>query len=100
MLQSLNLNRCSEHVGSTFRLYISPDQSLELRLAEARDLGSTPRQEQFSLLFQGSGHLLLQQAIYRVEHAELGQLDLFLVPVGKQPEGFLYQAVFNRLVKA
>lgn len=28
----------------------------------------------------------------------LGRFDLFLVPVGQEADGFLYEAVFNRLL--
>ena len=98
MLQTMSLLHFAGHVGTTFRVNAAP-HSLELKLVEATDLGSTPRQEQFSLVFEGPSNLLLNQAIYRLEHAELGDLDLFLVPIGRHGEGFTYQAVFNRLVK-
>lgn len=100
MPQTLNLVHFAQQQHTPFRVILTPSQSLELQLAEAADLGSTPRQEQFSLVFHGPADLFLQQGIYHMEHAELGALDLFLVPIGRQAAGFAYQAIFNRLVKA
>ena len=49
-------------------------------------------------MLQGPLDAFLPQATYRLEHEQLGALDLFLVPVRKEAAGFLYQAVFNRLL--
>ena len=49
----------------------------------------------FSLVFLGKDPRVLPQRLYRLEHEELGTLTIFLVPVGKDAEGVLYQAVFN-----
>ena len=49
---------------------------------------------QFSLVFRGPASPLLPQATYRLSHAELGELDVFLVPVGTEPDGLRYQAAF------
>ena len=40
---------------------------------------------------------LLQQGMYQLQHDQLGALELFLVPVGRDHEGLYYEAVFNRL---
>jgi hypothetical protein len=49
----------------------------------------------FSLIFVADTAQMLPQRLYRVEQEALGQVTLFLVPVGKKPEGFEYQALFN-----
>jgi hypothetical protein len=49
----------------------------------------------FSLLFRSVSAIVLPQRIYRLKNATLGSLDVFLVPVGRDREGILYQAVFN-----
>ena len=73
--------------------------SMALTLAEAQPMQAyvapgrmrTP----FSLLFRSASAVLLPQKVYRVTHAALGALDIFLVPVGRDREGIIYQAVFN-----
>lgn len=87
--------------GSTFRLVPGEGEPRDLVLAEVESLSpeTAPpagRRAPFSLVFQdpgppGSHH----QGIYRLEHPELGALDLFLVPIGPDAEGMRYQAIFT-----
>lgn len=50
----------------------------------------------FSLLFKASDGRL-PQANYTLSHPKLGETDLFLVPLQRKRDGFLYEAVFNLL---
>jgi hypothetical protein len=52
--------------------------------------------DSFSLIFAGPVHQFLAQQMYRFEHDKLGAFDLFIVPIGKEQNGFQYQAIFNR----
>jgi len=70
---------------------------VEMELIEVIDGRSTPRQEQFSLIFRALEQAQVAQGMYRLEHDHLEAGDLFLVPVGRDEKGFYYQAVFNRL---
>jgi hypothetical protein len=63
---------------------------LELELAEVTGAGRP-----FSLVFRGPGEPLRAQRIYHLEHPALGALDLFLVPIGREPDGLRYEAVFT-----
>jgi hypothetical protein len=49
---------------------------------------------QFSLVFRGPAAQALPQSTYPITHAELGELELFLVPLGPDAEGMRYEAVF------
>ena len=49
----------------------------------------------FSLLFRGPGHGYLIQHTYEIEHPKLGKLELFMVPLGPDGEGMLYEIIFN-----
>ncbi len=49
---------------------------------------------QFSLEFRGPHDPALEQGIVTVTHPALGDLDLFLVPIGLTPEGARYEAAF------
>ncbi|MEW6131194.1 MAG: hypothetical protein AB1757_29465 [Acidobacteriota bacterium] len=66
-----------------------------LELLECNDLGTTDKQEQFSLIFRGPINWILQQMIYPVSHERLGDLELFLVPIKKDNQGVYYEAIFN-----
>jgi hypothetical protein len=84
------------HLNTTFRLLRGGAEPLELELIEIT--GGEGRYENsysFALLFRGGPHFLLQQHTFTLEHAALGTLDLFLVPVSREPDGYRYEAVFN-----
>jgi len=58
-------------------------------------VASGPRQDPFTLLFGGASHLLPQR-IYALTSGSLGDpVDLFIVPVGQDRDGFIYEAVFG-----
>ena len=49
----------------------------------------------FSLIFVGPGEPMLPQAIYALTHADLGVLEIFVVPIAGDAEGVRYQAIFT-----
>jgi len=51
----------------------------------------------FAVIFKGSSDsLLLDQHIHPLHSDVLGDMEIFLVPVGRNDDGtFLYEAVFN-----
>ncbi len=73
-----------------------PIVALALQLAELRSRPAPPGFEQFSLLFQGPAEPALEQGIYRFQHAKLGELDLFMVPVARNREGIQYEVCISR----
>jgi hypothetical protein len=86
-------------VGGSFT--VSAEPPLDLVLIEASYLQSGPvcvdTSRSFSAVFRGPTEPALEQAIYSLDHAELGDLTLFLVPIGADDTGRTYEAVFNRL---
>jgi hypothetical protein len=87
----------SKHVNTKFRVIVEPP--VELELIEVKGYSSQTNEqtgmERFSLYFDGPGERYLEQRIYSLEHEQMGALDLFLVPVGRNERGFRYEAVFN-----
>jgi len=51
------------------------------------------------VIFKGPASPLLQQGTYVLLHAGMGQVALFLVPLGPQSGGMVYEAVFTRLIQ-
>ena len=77
---------------------VFPDGTLQLRLCEARPWGPAQPsnvRRPFSLTFLGRAGLRLPQQIYRMRHATLGEMEIFLVPVGDDRSGSTFEAVFN-----
>lgn len=96
MADPLTLDLFAGQLYTRFHLELERNDHAELQLIRTFDLGSTQTHEQFSILFCGPDGQVLPQRIYRLRHADLGTLELFLVPVGRDPQGVLYEAVFNR----
>ncbi|WP_374473862.1 hypothetical protein [Arenimonas sp.] len=96
-MELLRLDHFAGCVNETFRAALN-DGEIEFVLVEAAPMGA-PRngagREPFSLLFRNTAPLLFPQQTYRMTHARVGSVDIFLVPVAREREGFLYQAVFN-----
>jgi hypothetical protein len=83
--------------GSVFRLAIENKPAIPLELVEVlgNGLQGRARREQFSLRFRGPASPALVQRIYRLEHATLGTLEIFLVPIQRDASGMIYEAVFT-----
>jgi len=84
-------------LGQTFEAVFA-DGRLPLTLAEARPLGAAPAgaaRAPFALTFHGAPRLRLSQRIYRLEHAALGAMDIFLVQIAGDASGSQFEAVFN-----
>lgn len=67
----------------------SPDERILLR---AYELGI---REPFNLLFFGPQEPFLEQNMYVLQHAELAKVDVFLVPVKQDENGYYYEAIFG-----
>jgi hypothetical protein len=85
-------------VDSDFRARAAEGATLDLRLIRLDEIISTSVQENFSLLFQAPNETPPVQTIYRLEHAKLGEMDVFLVPVKQDADGLYFEAVFNQLL--
>lgn len=94
MIDSLTADRFEELDGKTFTVKsVEPEQSL--RLVEIARKGESERRgDAFSLLWQSDTDTILPQGSYVLEHDELGELELFIVPVGETDKGVHYEAIF------
>ena len=96
-IEGLSRESFAENLNTKFLLPVESGEPLELELIEvspARQSGGT---EKFSLVFRGALSFALEQRTHRLEHERLGALDIFLVPIAREADGFRYEAVFNRL---
>jgi hypothetical protein len=73
-----------------------PESRLQVKLIEVKSRPAPPGFEQFSLLFQGTAEPLLSQGTYIFAHADIGELPLFAVPVGKGLAGVQYEVCISR----
>lgn len=100
-LAKLSVDDFTPLVGEGFTVATDAgDQVLELVQARLIDttqpsVDATSVRAPFTLLFRGPGDTILPQQMYPLDHAELGTLELFIVPVGRTEAGTDYEAVFT-----
>jgi len=103
-LENLTVDAFQPRVGATFRIRLSAASEIEAELIEARALGGGPARADvqiprgripFSLSFRTSLTAPLPQSIYEIVHEEMGAYEIFLVPVGPDGKGMVYEAIFT-----
>ena len=92
------------HIGSEFRVAISDvagvidRDTASIRLVDVTRppaQAGAPRADPFTIEFTGP-QPALEQRIHALDHPILGGLEVFLVPIGLDPDGRVrYEAVFN-----
>ena len=97
MLDQLTIETFEPLVGSSFWVH-AEGRKIELRLTSARKVMESEAarlaRNPFSLFFLAP--VLLPQQIYHLTHeAFTDPLDIFLVPVGQDPNGYSHEAVFT-----
>lgn len=96
MLEDFTVGTFSGRIGETFRVRSGASRVLDLSLVSATTLGeSSERGRPFSILFRGPKNYVLPQSTHRLEHAQMGAFEIFLVPIGPDEAGMRYEAVFN-----
>lgn len=86
------------HINQTFSVDLGT-ATVEMTLTQATkgrpQTWEGLRKEPFFLLFKCAKPVVLPQRMYRFASAGFGPMDIFIVPVGREPDGVVYQAVFN-----
>lgn len=97
----MSLEHFAGHLNETFSVALDCAGRTPFVLVEARPLPAVTQvaadrvRMPFSLLFRNASAILLPQKIYPMQHAALGEFGIFLVPVARDRDGFIYQAIFN-----
>lgn len=86
----------SELLHTRFQAHSSSEATFGLELIEVREGRSLPGHEAFSLTFRGPLDVYLGQGMVTMAHDAIGEFELFMVPIAQAPDGFRYEAVFNR----
>lgn len=97
MEASLTHEAFTHQAGTKFQVQVEGNRGVELELTEISELKRNPRQEEFAIVFRGPLDAFLGQGIRLFTHNELGQFEMFIVPIRQDEQGFYYEAVFNRI---
>ena len=97
-MQVLSFEAFAPHVRETFSLSLG-DSSLDITLVDAKRRPTRVvaglRAEPFALYFQSQSHVVLPQKLYAMSNPGMGNLNIFIVPIGREKDGIVYEAVFN-----
>ena len=100
-LNAITWQTMQPYVGGTFRIDFAEGKRVELKLTDVKkvlDGHLDPRftRDSFSIYFLGPADVYLPQAVYPLRHEEIDEpLNIFIVPIGRTPDGFRYEAVFT-----
>lgn len=96
-MELLTLEHFAGCLNEVFHVSFS-DGEIDFTLVEATPLAMTmpgAARAPFSLVFRNPSIIVFPQMIYRMRHERAGAFEIFLVPIGQDRDGSLYQAVFN-----
>ena len=89
----------AKHLNTNFRVQAESPRPVELKLIAVTPRPSEPHEEagmeRFSAVFSGPVDIFLPQQTYHLIHSEMGEFDVFLVAIAREPDGFKYEAVYN-----
>lgn len=100
-LEWLTYDDFAGRIGERFELAVTAGEPLAIELVDATESsevggpGPDDRQrQQFSLVFRGPVEPVLAQGTHALTHEAMGDLALFLVPIGQDADGMRYEAAF------
>lgn len=96
MLDRLTLEQFADLGGGTLAL-ATPNGDVAVDLVDSRRL-STPSPRTvppFRVVLRTAPGVDARQGIHRLRHPVLGEMDLFLVPIGIRDGGVELEAIFN-----
>ena len=97
MEASLTHEEFSKNANTKFKVQFDENSHVELDLIAVSELKLYPQQEEFTLEFRGPLNAFLGQGVRNFMHDQMGQFELFIVPIKQDEQGFYYEAIFNRL---
>jgi len=97
MEPSLTHEAFTQHTNTSFQVQVDENTNVPLELTAVSELKLYPRQEEFTVVFRGPSDAFLGQGSRPFTHDQMGEFELFLVPIRQDAQGFYYEAVFNRL---
>ncbi len=103
MLDTFTISTFTGQEGTTFQLALASGVELEATLLQVTSLKAKgpsgeelPRKRvPFALLFRIPSPTPFEQRTYTLRHPVIGNFELFLVPIGHEPDGYRCEAIFT-----
>jgi hypothetical protein len=97
MEASLTHEEFTKNANTKFQVQADENTHVELELTAISEVKLYPHQEEFSVHFRGPLNPFLGQGVRDFTHDQMGQFELFIVPIKQDDQAFYYEAIFNRL---
>jgi len=92
----------SRQLNTKFTVRPESGEPVDLELEEVavrkNESNEQTGMERFSTFFRGPQNVFLPQQTYEFHHPDLGEMQIFLVPIGSDGKGYRYEAIFNRFL--
>lgn len=98
MSEQLERDDFAKHEGTKFKGFLGSEEATEMELVEVSELKKSEQIENFSLVFKAPADANIVTGIVKMQHDELGEIDVGVSPFNQDEEGTKYEAVFSRLV--
>ncbi|MEA2175768.1 MAG: hypothetical protein QOD00_3360 [Blastocatellia bacterium] len=86
------------HLNSLFHHTTKDGQAVDFELVNIETHAAPPSHESFALTFRAPSDFPPLQGVYTLEHDKMESGEIFLVPISRDQNGVLFEAVFNRLL--
>ena len=96
-LATVTCEQFAAYLNQDFEIVFS-DGTLPVKLVEAKPWGAAQPanvRQPFALTFVLNRPLRLPQGIYKMRHAHLGEMEIFLVQIAADAKSSTLEAVFN-----
>lgn len=98
-IKTLSQAEFTPHLNTKFKIHTDALGVVEAELIDITGK-KLENQESFSLIFSTAKDKIFDQKIYKIDHPEMGELELFMVPVtSNKKDEMHYQVIFSRLVE-
>lgn len=97
-MSELSRDEFAEHQGTKFKVFFDGENPVEAEMVEVTELRQNQIQESFSLVFLAPLDAPLMTGVTKLEHEQLGTLELAISPFKQDEKGTKFEAVFNRLL--
>ena len=84
-----------DQLDTTFQIHFTPEIVMDAELINVSDIQEAGPYESFMTTFLVAEDCPIRQQIYHIKHTGMDEMDLFLVPSGKDEKGTTYVSVFS-----
>jgi hypothetical protein len=98
MSDLFQIDNFNQHLNTQFTFTREGSEPISAELVEVKGNGHTFEgrgKENFSLLFNDTENPALNQGMVTVNHPQMGEFSIFIVPVIPDRKGICYQSVFS-----